>query len=418
MSRAAQGLGFEQAQRLTLALQSVFPAVFAIVPVVLFAGILRYRLWNIDRLLSAGLLYGSLAVAVTLAYVSVVSVAGLVVGRSLWAVVIVLTVVAVAIDPLRGRLRTWSNRAVYGQVMTPADAVRSMLSSLDHVAPNAELTQLTKTVTEATRARRAELWLMAGDHLLRVAVHPETPETRVAIPRLDGGEEPDGNVTVPIRFQGQVLGQLTAELPAGHGLRAIDATLIEDLAAHAGVIAHNAVLNGELARHVAVLTEQLDELKASRRRLVAAQDAERRRLERDLHDGAQQSLVAALIGLRTAAGAGGRPELQHTELGEVTQLLHETAATLGELVSDQGPRVLSERGLLDALTAAGAIAARSGQQVEVTGAVRPQPPGGHRDRGLLLLSRGHAKRHQARPRRPHPGDGHPGRRIGHLRGFR
>jgi signal transduction histidine kinase len=179
---------------------------------------------------------------------------------------------------------------------------------------------------------------------------------------------------VPIRFQGQVLGRLTAELPAGRDLRTVEATLIEDLAAHAGVIAHNAVLNSELARHVAVLTEQLDELKASRRRLVAAQDAERRRLERDLHDGAQQSLVAALIGLRTAAGASGRPELQHTELGEVTQLLHQTAATLSELVSEQGPRVLSERGLLDALTAAGAIAARSGQQVEVTGAVDPDLP--------------------------------------------
>jgi signal transduction histidine kinase len=384
-ARAAGALGVSQAHHLQLTLQSIFPAAFAVVPVVLFAGILRYRLWNINWLLSQGLLYGSLAVAVTLAYVAVVSVAGLVAGTSLWTVVIILSLVAVAIDPLREVLRSWSNRIVYGQVMTPTDAVRSMLSSLDRLAPDAELAQLTRTATQATRARRAELWLASSDHLLRVAAYPEAPGGTVRMTRPDPDDDADadpdddpagGHLHVPIRFQDQALGRLSVELPAGRDLGPVEVALIQDLAGHAGVVAHNAVLNSELARHVAVLADQLDELRAARRRLVAAQDAERRKLERDLHDGAQQSLVAALIGLRTipVVDASADAGLQEADVREVTQLLQDTSSTLGELVSDQGPRALAQRGLVGALTAAAAVAGRSGTRVEVTGAVGPDVP--------------------------------------------
>jgi signal transduction histidine kinase len=372
-ARAAEGLGVHHAQQLATSLQSVFPAVFAVVPVVLFAGILSYRLWNIDWLLTQGLVYGSLALAVSLVYVGVVSVAGLAAGGSLWTAVIVLSVVAVAIDPLRGVVRSWCNRLVYGQVMTPAEAVRTMLSSLDQLAPNAELAQLAKTVTQATRARRAELWLASGDHLLRVAEYPDPTESLAGSPRPDPDRR-DAALAVPIRFQGQILGKLTAELPAGRGLGSVEASLIEDLAAHAGVVAHNAVLNTELAQHVAVLQEQLAELRASRRRLVAAQDAERRKLERDLHDGVQQSLVAALLGLRALTVRGLDSESERSELGEVTELLADTSTTLTELVSDDGPRVLAERGLLGALDATAAVAGRSGPEVKVTGFVGPEVP--------------------------------------------
>ncbi len=215
-----------------------------------------------------------------------------------------------------------------------------MLSSLDQLAPHAELAHLTKTVTQATRARRAELWLASGDRLLRVAAYPETPEGSVAVrgPLTNGDDDPpDGKVDVPIRFQGRALGSLRAELPPSRVFGSVERILLEDLASHAGVVAHNAVLNTELARHVAFLQEQLDELRASRRRLVAAQDAERRKLERDLHDGAQQALVAALIGLRTLGASGMNPEITGAELGEVTQLLQDTSVALTELISDEGP---------------------------------------------------------------------------------
>ncbi len=316
---------------------------------------------------------GRSRLSVSMAYVVVVALVGLGAGGTTGTVVIVLSLVAVAIDPVRRWLRSWCNRLVYGQVVTPAEAVRTLLSSLDQSGPNDELAQLTRTVTLATRARRSELWLTAGDHLLRVAAYPQT-DGPTPISRPAGGDgRSDRELNVPIVFQGQPLGHVTAELPAGGGLSAVETALIQDLAAHAGVIAHNAVLNAELARHVTVLEEQLDELRASRRRLVAAQDAERRKLERDLHDGAQQSLVAALIGLRTAALIVP-PHQRRADLLEVNELLRHTSGTLHDLVSDEGPRVLAERGLGSALTAAAAIAGRSGPQVDVAVTINAEAP--------------------------------------------
>ncbi len=175
-------------------------------------------------------------------------------------------------------------------------------------------------------------------------------------------------------YQGGVLGILVIDLPPGTSLGSVEATLVRDLAAHAGVVVHNAALNTELARDVAVLGEQLEELRSSQRRLVAAQDGERRKLERDLHDGAQQSLVAVMIGLRTAAALRGRPEQQHSEVEELIRLLDDTGGTLSELVSDRGPRLLAERGVVGALTAAAALAERSGATVVVRGAVDRELP--------------------------------------------
>jgi signal transduction histidine kinase len=388
-ARAGAALGVESAHQLELSLQGVFPAVFAIVPVVLFAGILRYRLWNIDWLLSRGLLYGSLAAIVAGAYVVAVSLVGLVAGSSPWTVVVVLSVVAVAIEPLRRALRNWCNRIVYGQVLSPTDAVRTMLSSLEHLAPGADLAQLTETVTHATRAVRCEVWLTAEDHLLRVAAYPDPvdpdssdpdlaypyPADRPSRRPLSDGDEPEADqVGIPITYRSRPLGLLTVELPAGTTLGSVETQLIEDLAGHAGVVVHNAALNGELARHVALLADQLEELRASRRRVVEAQDAERRRLERDLHDGAQQSLVAVIIGLRTASALRASPLEQRAEIRQAVELLGETSATLSELVSAGAPRVLADQGLVPALAAAAEVAKRSGQHVDVHGAVGPGLP--------------------------------------------
>jgi signal transduction histidine kinase len=373
-ARAAFALGVDQARHLDTALQSVFPAVFAIVPVVLFAGILRYRLWNIDWLLSRALLYGTLGAVVSAAYIGTVAVIGDLDRGGTWTVVIVLGVVAVAIDPLRSAVRSWSNRIVYGQVLSPAEAVRTMLSSLDQPSPTEELTQLTKTVTQATRAQRSELWLASEDHLLRIAAFPESPSGSVRRSPTTADEVEDRDLKVPVTFHGRMLGSLTAELPASGHLGSAEIALIQDLAAHAGVVVHNAVLNTELARHVAVRRDQLDELRASRRRLVAAQDSERRKLERDLHDGAQQSLVAILIGLRTAVIAGQQRLANRAEIQDVSHLLRETSATLADLVSDQGPRALADQGLIGALRSAADIASRSGPMVRVVSGLTSDVP--------------------------------------------
>jgi signal transduction histidine kinase len=366
------------AERLDNSLQSVFPAAFAVVPVVLFVAILRYRLWDIDRILGRVLLIGSVAVVVAVVYVGAVSVVGLIVGGGLLSTVIVLAAMSVAVDPLWRRLRLWYNRLIYGQVLTPAEAVHALVDGLEHLSSSEELQRLAEVVVGATRAVRSEVWLVVEDHLLEVAASPASPATlgKVAAMVLGPGD-PDATalahsvgmpIAVPVVHDDKLLGVLAVESHRGEVLPAVERRLVDELAAHAGLIVRNAVLTAELAHHVEQLSAQADELRRSRRRVIAAQDAERRRLERDLHDGAQQVLVAALMGLRTltipadgADGADGRRRAQR-QLGE---LLGSTSETLAELCAGRGPRSLTEHGLATALEAAAELARRSGIETTV-----------------------------------------------------
>jgi F0F1-type ATP synthase membrane subunit b/b' len=101
----------------------------------------------------------------------------------------------------------------------------------------------------------------------------------------------------------------------------------------------------EHERLQAATRKQLADLRASRARLVAAGDAERRRLERDLHDGAQQRLVSVAISLGLAAPAGD------AELAWAHRELRTAVAELRELAHGIYPAVLGEEGLAAALEA-------------------------------------------------------------------
>jgi signal transduction histidine kinase len=114
-----------------------------------------------------------------------------------------------------------------------------------------------------------------------------------------------------------------------------------------------AFLGGLLRSHVskldAELRDRLEELRASRARLLEAGDAERRRLERDLHDGAQSRLVGLALLLRSArTRATADPELT-TLLDRAQEELQTSLGELRELARGIHPAVLTERGLAPAL---------------------------------------------------------------------
>jgi len=102
-------------------------------------------------------------------------------------------------------------------------------------------------------------------------------------------------------------------------------------------------------RLTARLAQQLAELTASRERLVAAQDDERRRLERDLHDGIQQDIVAQIAGLRLARNRLERGQLSSAELAELQEQARQTLTDLRELAHGIHPPVLSDNGLVAAI---------------------------------------------------------------------
>jgi len=163
-----------------------------------------------------------------------------------------------------------------------------------------------------------------------------------------------------------VLGQLAVTVPRSVQLTPGDRAMLGDLAAHAGLVVHNALLSLRLVREIDVLAERSADLTAARRRLVEAQDAERRRLERDLHDGAQQAVVAAIIGMRTVDAA---PD-PAVELASLAEVLAVGRQWLVDLAVDGPPAVLTEHGLGGALERAAELVRRGGPTVTVTVRVR------------------------------------------------
>jgi signal transduction histidine kinase len=149
-------------------------------------------------------------------------------------------------------------------------------------------------VAEGTGASEVSFWLVVGEWLYPQAASPAAVLDGLAPVAVgDRMEDVPGDRVVPIRHGGQLLGALSITKGKGDAVTDADGRLLDDVAAGAGVLVRNLRLNAELA-------ERADELRRSRRRLVAAHDAERRRLERDLHDGAQQQVVALKVKLGIA----------------------------------------------------------------------------------------------------------------------
>jgi signal transduction histidine kinase len=149
---------------------------------------------------------------------------------------------------------------------------------------------------------------------------------------------PDGEFAAPVTDQGELLGAISVRMPRAEPLSEAGERLIGDVASQAGLVLSNARL--------------IEELRASRQRIVAAQDQARRRLERNIHDGAQQQLVALAVKLRLMGGMVGKDPQKERELAD--QLVAETQdalENLRDLARGIYPPLLQDKGLVSALEA-------------------------------------------------------------------
>ncbi|MGH8970519.1 MAG: sensor histidine kinase, partial [Actinomycetes bacterium] len=163
----------------------------------------------------------------------------------------------------------------------------------------------------------------------------------------------EGRRALTVRHGGQLLGVLRLQERPGVPLTSVEERLFTGLAAQAGLVLRLAGLRAELGARHDELMARADELKASRERLIETQDAERRRLERDIHDGAQQHLVALAVNLRLAETVAARsPERAARVLVEQADAAREAIATLSQLSRGIYPRLLADDGLVPALRAA------------------------------------------------------------------
>jgi signal transduction histidine kinase len=276
-------------------------------------------------------------------YVAIVVGIGTAIGskRNLALSILATAVVAVGFQPVRERIQRLANRLVYGERATPYEVLSEFSGRMAHAYATEDLLpRMARIVAEGTGAARVDIWLKIGPDLVPEASWPQrdggpAPPT----PRVEDdavtAEGADGAIAV--RHQGEVLGLITVAKGPGEAIKPAESKLLEDLASQAGLVLRNVRL--------------IEELRTSRQRLVRAQDEERRRLERNLHDGAQQHLVSIALVLRMAKTLL-KPETEPQiadRLDQASEQLALALQELRELARGIHPAILTERGLGPAL---------------------------------------------------------------------
>jgi signal transduction histidine kinase len=332
------------------ALFFLFFLVLAIgVPAAIGVAILKHRLYEIDVVIRRTLVFGALAAFITAIYVAVVVVIGAQAtdADSLVPSLVATAIVAALFQPIRRRATKLANRLVFGKRAEPYEVLARFNDRVGAAyAAGDILPRTARVIAEATGATHVEIWLETVGELRPATTWPS-----------DGiGPARDWRAE-DIRYQDEVLGQIRVWTAPGQPLRPAEENLLADLASQTGLVIRNLSLTGELEARVNELSVRAQELQESRMRIVQAHDAERRRLERNIHDGAQQHLVALAVKLRlagaTAAKDRQRAADQLTELREQTDL---ALTTLLDLAAGIYPSALEEQGIGAALAMQGRAA--------------------------------------------------------------
>jgi signal transduction histidine kinase len=319
-------------------------------PVASGVAILKHRLYDIDIVISRTLVYGSLAVFITAVYVGIAVGIGALIGGggkpNLGLSIVATAIVAIGFQPVRERVQRVANRLVYGKRATPYEVLSQFSERVaESYAVEDVMPRMARVLAEGTGAQRADIWLRSGAVWREAAVWPgdavhalPMPSSNGALPPMDGASR-----VVEVRHQGDLLGALGVTKRSGESLTPVEENLLTHLAAQAGLVLRNVGLTSDLQA-------RLEELRASRQRLVTAQDAERRRLERNLHDGAQQHLVALKVKLGLAELLIKRDPVKAKQtLEQLKSDADDALETLRDLARGIYPPLLADKGLRVAL---------------------------------------------------------------------
>jgi signal transduction histidine kinase len=312
------------------------PFALLALPLAIGIGILRHRLYDIDLVISRGVAYAALAAFITAAYLVVVVGAGLLIGTggrpNLPLSIVATALVAVLFQPMRARIDRLANRLVYGAPANPYEALARLSQSTATGTTDDVLRQIAHAIASGAGAERARVRLLLAGGRSQSAASPTDASGRFG-------------PAMAVHHRGELVGEIEI---AGGG----EARLTEPLVAQVGLVLHNLRLSAELADRLVQIEAQAGELTASRMRLVKAQEVERRRLERDLHDGVQQELVALIAKVRLARNQLARdPELAEGTLAELQAGIQRALNDLREVAHGVHPAVLGSRGLVEAVEA-------------------------------------------------------------------
>jgi signal transduction histidine kinase len=306
---------------------------FALIPLAIGVAILRHGLYEIDLIIRKTVRYAVLVALLVAILVGALLVLGaLAVGSggglrdNSVALVAIGAAIGLAFSPLRRLAARIADRLVFGNRSNPYEVLSEFSGRVgDAYAAEDVLPRMAQVLGMGIGAQSAAVWLVSGSELHPAAVWP-------------ADADPPDDALVDVEDRGERLGALSVAMPPTEPLSGARENLMHDLASQAGLVLRNVLL--------------IEELRSSRRRLVAAQDDERRKIERNLHDGAQQQLVALAVQLklvrtlveRDPAKAGA---LLDTLQGAATDALED----LRDLARGIYPPLLADKGLATALEA-------------------------------------------------------------------
>jgi len=280
--------------------------------------------------------------------------------------------------PARERLGQFANRLVYGERHAPDEALRTFGNRLSRAIPLDELLlQLAESLHTTMALEAAEVWTGSQGLLERVVSVPERGPARLTVgqaaapvvaragvsgpawlavwlPALLAGRENAILRVAPVPNSQELLGLLViVRRPGDESFSQEDEGVLAELARQVGLALHNVRLDSALQASLDEVRRKAEELQASRARIVAAGNAERRRIERNLHDGAQQRLVALAVKLRLAH------QLADIDVEQAKGMLEELRGELREAVEELRtlahgiyPPLLMDQGLAAALGSA------------------------------------------------------------------
>jgi len=343
----------------------------ASLPIAVSIAILRYRLYDIDILINRTLVYGALTVCIIGIYVLVVGYLGAVfqVRGNLAVSIVAAGLVAVMFQPLRERLQRIVNRLTYGERDDPYGVLSRLGRRLEAtISPEAVLPAIVEDIARALRLPQVAIWLADGDTLRLGAAHGSIPASvtvqdasavealrnatdLVHLEDLDpSGEYRDivarGGVGLiaPLTHQGELVGALClAPRSPGEVFSPADRRLLRDLANQSGAAVHEVQLTG-------ALRSSLEDLQRSREHLVEAQEEERRRIQRDLHDGLGPVLASMRLRLEACLDLAERSAFPLSgDLERLYELVGQATGDVRRLVYDLRPPVLDQIGLVPAI---------------------------------------------------------------------
>jgi signal transduction histidine kinase len=320
------------------------------IPIAITIAILKYGLYQIDIIINRTVVYGLLAAALTGVYATIVIGIGTLAGHSGGPALTTAAAVAIALlfQPVRRRAQLVANRLVYGERATPyqvlSDFAENMAGTLglDQV-----LERMASVLADGTGATRVDVWIRVGSDLRSAATWPRDAAEPDPLALGSEGELPGivgATRVVAVRQGDELLGALALQKPRSEPLSVGEDRLLQHLASQAGLVLRNARLTAELRA-------KINELRASRRRLVEAQDEQRRKIERNLHDGAQQRIVALKVQLGLLGRFAGDEERVRLMSQQLQDALQEALDDLRDLARGIYPPLLAEQGLPAALGA-------------------------------------------------------------------